>query len=383
MAKPSKKYKGNNAHAKRSGLGRIRRASSSKETRINNWSQQHDNDEFLEQHGENRRTSHTGEKLLAKFNKLARKEDDASGTLGCVCGFQGTFTLVRTEDGSELLCEVRSALKKMMRGVKTPLCVGDNIRFDTSDNDDAIDGIITALLPRHNQLARTDSHNRALQHVFAANIDFLVIVASLAMPDLRCPLVDRYLITAHYNSITPIIVINKCDLDETGHDADSVITAYKKLGYAVFATVADAGHTRGITELQQHLSGKTCVFAGQSGVGKSSLINAMYPGFAIRVGVVSDIQQKGKHTTTASRSYIFNDHTTLIDTPGIREFGIPDVTAVDTALYFPEIAPLQSACRYPDCSHSHEPDCAVKNAVENGDIHQQRYESYLSIIEEL
>ena len=290
-----------------------------------------------------------------------------------IAGFDGDGVLLRTPDGNERPAKVRSVLKKKLSGVKTPLVVGDQVHF----LEEAGDAVIVAISERRNQLARADSHNTALQHIFAANLDHLVIVASMAMPDLKTGLIDRYLTIAHHNDIEPIIVLNKTDLA----DPSDAIALYRSLGYRVFATRANAAEGD-IHDLRQHLTGRRCSFCGQSGVGKSSLVNALYPDVAARVGAVSTAQRKGRHTTTASRSYLSADGSCLVDTPGIRECGITGMTPLDVALLFPDIAKFHPECRFHNCSHSHEPDCAVAAAVSSGDIDPRRYLSYLSIIEE-
>jgi ribosome biogenesis GTPase len=255
--------------------------------------------------------------------------------------------------------------------VKNPLCIGDQVRFTRTTEG----GVIDAVSPRRNQLARTDSHNKALMHVFAANIDRLVVVASLAEPDLKHGLIDRYLLIAAYNGIDATVALTKTDL-KTG---DATRALYAGIGIPAFAVCALSGN--GIDDLRAHLSGKTCVFAGQSGVGKSSLVNALFPDIAARVGDVANAGH-GRHTTTSARSYVVAGGGRLIDTPGVRECGITGMTALDVALLYPDIAAHHPQCRFDDCSHLHEPDCAVRAAVESRVIAATRYESYRSIITE-
>ena len=363
--------------SQQAGLGRIRRASAKNRKRIAGWERYAEDDAFLEQHATDERTSHTGERLLAKFNRLARDESEGTGIEASVYGFEGAHVLVRTAE-EQWSCEIRTVLKKQLRGVRNPIAVGDRVRAEKPEQDSEA-GIITALLPRDNQLARADSHNKALVHVLAANIDDLVIVTSMRMPEIRSGLIDRYLLIAHYNNIRPIIVLNKADLA----DPSEYAALYRGLGYDVFTTCADPDHPNGeIDALRNTLKGKTCVLAGQSGVGKSSLVNILFPSIEARVGQVSEIQQKGRHTTTAARSYRVNGGGQLIDTPGIRECGITGMSQLDVALLYPDIAALHHQCKFPDCSHTHEPECAVKAAVENGTLALSRYESYLSIISE-
>ncbi|MFW5845205.1 MAG: ribosome small subunit-dependent GTPase A [Planctomycetota bacterium] len=334
----------------------------------------HADEDFIDQQASERRTQHTGEHLLAKFNRLTRSTAAEAGTDGVVCGFEGTRIQVRNADGAERPCEIRSALTKMLSGVKSPLCIGDRVRFQTLEDGTSV---IVALLERQNQLVRTDSHNRALLHVFAANVDHLVIVASAAEPALKPGLIDRYLLIAHLFEVAPLVVLNKSDLAET----DSWARLYRRLDYPVFQTVA-GGPAGTLDGLQDHLAGHTCVLAGQSGVGKSSLINSLAPDLDIRIGSTSTAVHKGRHTTTAARSYVIGRDITIMDTPGIRECGIPPIEPLDVALLYRDIASHHHDCRFPDCTHTHEPHCAVKAAVEAGKLAASRYDSYRSILDE-
>lgn len=374
MVEPGEsKYKGEKKYGPRKGMGRLRRANSQDAARIGGWERHSDNDDFLEQHGQRSRRSHGGEALLAKFNRLVG--DDATnktiGSPGVVCGFAGLTVLVRDENGKEQVCVIRQNLKKRIAGVKNPLCIGDHIRFTNENNE----RVIEAVCQRTNQLARSDSHNRALLHVFAANIDCLIIVAALVEPDLKYGLIDRYLLIAAFNAIPAILVLTKSDLADP-HYPQSL---YQSLHIPTFAVCSLTG--TGIDAVWKHVKGKVCVVAGQSGVGKSSLINALFPDLDLRVGVVADAGH-GRHTTTSARSYAVTGGGQLIDTPGIRECGVTEMQPLDVALLYTDIARHHPHCHFDNCTHIHEPQCAVKAAVESGDIAASRYESYRSIIHE-
>ena len=368
--RPSK-HKGTATHHPRHGLGRLRRAHAQDTTRIIGWEQRTEDEAFIDRHGTTQRRCHAGEHLLAKFNRLAGVErPEAIGDPGVICGFLGKDVTVRLDgDGREMLCTVRQVLKKQVSGVKNPLCVGDHVLVDGSS-----DPVITAVYPRRNQLARTDSHNRSLIHIFAANIDRLVIVSSVRDPDLKYGLIDRYLLIAAMNDIPVVLALNKADLGA----ADEAIALYRGLGVTVAVTSATQGG-EALEELRGHLQGLSCVFAGQSGVGKSSLVNALFPHFAARIGAVAD-EGHGRHTTTAARSYALPDGGRLIDTPGVRECAISGLTAVDVALLYADFATLHSHCHFADCSHLHEPGCAVQAGVADGRIARSRFESYRSIV---
>lgn len=367
------KYKGTRGNSPRAGMGRLRRANAQDQARVGGWERRHDDEEFVESHGHRSRRSHGGEALLAKFNRLADEHvaDLVAGEPGEICGFAGKTVLVRDAQGAELPCEVRQVLKKRIAGVKNPLCIGDRVRFTRAEAGSVID----AVEPRRNQLARTDSHNKSLMHVFAANIDRLVVVASLAEPDLKHGLIDRYLLIAAHNAIDATVVLTKTDL-RTG---DATRDLYAAIGIPTFAVCALSG--TGVDALREHLAGRTCVVAGQSGVGKSSLVNALFPDIAARVGDVANAGH-GRHTTTSARSYEVSGGGRLIDTPGVRECGITGLTALDVALLYPDLAAHHPACHFDDCSHLHEPDCAVRAAVADGRIAATRYESYRSIVTE-
>ena len=175
------KNKGQRGPNQKDGLGRLRRASAKPTTRLGNLSRHSEDEEFLEQHEGQRKNSHTGQSLLAKFNRLAEDDENPEGTPASVCGFQGKFIVVRDQDNTEHICEVRTALKKKLQGVRNPICIGDRVHFDRTPEGDPF---INVLLPRDNQLARADSHNKSLLHVFAANIDCLIIVTSILAPDI-------------------------------------------------------------------------------------------------------------------------------------------------------------------------------------------------------
>jgi ribosome biogenesis GTPase / thiamine phosphate phosphatase len=370
------KYKGINDPSRRKGMGRLRHAAEKDVNRGPGWERHIDDDHFLDQHGERSQGSHYGESLLASFNRAARAEAAApAGALaGTISGFQGKALLVRLDNGTELLCEVRQALKKRFAGVKNPFAVGDRVHVSCLRTE----AVVVAAEPRRTQLARADSHNKSLIHVLAANVDVLVIVASLLDPPVKPGLIDRYLVIAAANRIAAFVVLNKADLA----DAEPLVAIYRAIGLPTFITSAQTVGNAGTADLRTALLGRTAVIAGQSGVGKSSLVNALYPELATRVGTVSESTGKGRHTTTAARSYVRPDGGVLIDTPGIRECGITGLDILDVALHYPDIARFHPSCRFADCSHRHEPDCAVLAAVGRGDIAPSRYESYRSIIEE-
>ncbi|MBA3710027.1 MAG: GTPase RsgA, partial [Planctomycetes bacterium] len=268
------KYKGVKGHNQRQGLGRLRRANTTDPARISGFERRDEEDELYDQLGSRSSATHGGESLLARFNRLAGViQQEATGEPAEISGFSGTITVVRDRAGIEIPCSVRQGLKKRIKGVKNPLCVGDAVTYEAAADGT---GVITSVGPRRNQLERADSHNRSLIHVFAANIDVLMVVSSLRDPELKYGLIDRYLLIAAANRIPACLVLNKCDLG----DPSAALALYQGLGIACFATRAAQADPpdAGIASLREHLRGKACVIAGQSGVGKSSLVNALFPG---------------------------------------------------------------------------------------------------------
>ena len=218
--------------------------------------------------------------------------------------------------------------------------------------------------------------SRGRQHVLVANVDQLVIVTSAAEPRLKPNLIDRLLVTAEKGGIRPIICINKIDLVEPA-DLMPLVGVYAQLGYDVLLVSATTGI--GIERLRERLAGAESVVTGQSGVGKSSLLNAVEPGLDLRVQTVSEETQKGRHTTTTAELIPLSFGGYVVDTPGIRQFQLWDVIPEEVAGFFRELRPYVSRCRFPDCTHTHEDNCAVKDAVADGWIDARRYESYVQI----
>jgi ribosome biogenesis GTPase len=228
--------------------------------------------------------------------------------------------------------------------------------------------------PRHGTLVR---QIQGRKQVLAANVDQAVIVASCADPPLKPGLIDRFLITAESSGITPIICLNKSDLADPA-ERESVRSVYAGLGYTVLVTNAVTGE--GCADLAARLAGRASVVAGQSGVGKSSLLNAVQPGLGLKTGQVSDVHRKGKHTTTRATLIPLACSGWVVDTPGIRQFELCAVPPQESGRWFVEFQNLSHQCRFADCTHVHETDCAVKAAIERGEISRMRYDSYRRIL---
>lgn len=271
-------------------------------------------------------------------------------------------------------------------GICDVLCSGDRIRCRTTEILAVGDSIlfsperrrIVEVLPRRTALSRTDPHNPRIERVIAANIDVVVNVVSVKSPPLSPGLIDRYLIAIGVSGAQPLICVNKMDLADDSADL-APLRPYQDAGIPVHFCSATTG--AGLDQLSAALAGQLCVFAGHSGVGKSSLLNALHPKLSLRTGAVSQATNKGQHTTTGSTLYHLPNGAIIIDTPGIREFGLWDVTVKDVRHYYAEFNAV--TCAFGDCSHTHEPNCGVKAAVAAGAISRARYEGYLRILASL
>jgi ribosome biogenesis GTPase len=305
----------------------------------------------------------SGTRVLPDFDRSVCK-------LGRVLRGQGLHSLVRDEAGTLYQCAIRRLLKTLSTDQRHVVIAGDVVWFRPEGSDQ---GIIERVEPRHGVLSRTSRNRR---HVLVANVDQVLIVTSAAEPRMKPNLIDRFLVSAEKAEIRPAIVINKVDLVNPA-DLMPLVGVYAQLGYEVELVSASTGF--GIERLKERVAGAESVITGQSGVGKSSLLNAIEPGLALRVQSVSEESQKGRHTTTTAELLPLAIGGFVVDTPGIRQFQLWDVIPEEVAGYFRELRPYVSRCRFPDCTHTHEEPCAVKDAVADGWIDARRYESYVQI----
>ncbi len=299
--------------------------------------------------------------------------DDPTVVSGRVLRVHGLNCIVRSEDGKQHSCAVRGLLKSLATEQRHVLAAGDEVYFRPEGTSQ---GIILAVKERHGVLSRTSKGRR---HIIVSNVDLLLIIASAAQPDLKPHLIDRFLVTAEQASLEPVIVINKVDLIDPV-ELQPVIGVYAQMGYRTLMVSAAKGW--GVETLRGLVRGRQSVVTGQSGVGKSSLLNAIQTGLALRVQRVSQENMKGKHTTTTAELIPLAEGGYLVDTPGIRQLELWDVSPAEVCGLFRDIRPYVSHCRFPDCTHIHEVDCAVLDAVADGRIDPRRYNSYVHLIED-
>ena len=273
---------------------------------------------------------------------------------------------------------------RLKGGVATnPVAVGDRVRY-AFDEDPTPEhpAQITAVEPRRNYVIRRSTNLSRQAHVIAANVDEAFLIVSLWFPEIKLPFLDRLLVTCQVYGVPVTLVLNKVDLyrDEIPEQVAAFRRIYEGAGYRVIETSAVTGE--GIEALREATGGKVCLLSGESGVGKSSLIRAIDPALDPKVGEISEAHLQGKHTTSLYEMYRAANGAWIIDTPGLRGFGLVDLKKEEIALYFPEMLEASRACRFSPCTHTHEPGCAVKAAVEEGRISVERYNSYLGMLEE-
>jgi ribosome biogenesis GTPase len=291
---------------------------------------------------------------------------------GRVVRIHGLVSIVQTDDGRTYPCHVRRLLKSLAIEARNVVTVGDQVWFRPADASGE-EGLIEKVVARRGVITREYRHR---QHVIAANVDTVLVVAALAAPPLKLNLIDRYLVASEIGGVRPVIVLNKADLVDMAL-FQWVIGLYAQLGYETVVTSAVDG--RGIDRLRTLLAHGVTAVSGQSGVGKSSLLNVVQPGLNLKVREVSDWTTKGKHTTSTAELIRLERGGYVVDTPGLRQFELWGVAPGEVEGHFIEFRPFIPLCRFPDCSHSHETHCAVKKAVYWGQIHLGRYESYLKL----
>ncbi len=363
------------------------RKNRSKPPRDKRWTQE------FQEHGFAEDTQPTQERVRAK-GELSRKRtiitteqalhagDDQPTTmpvvdpqeclLGRVLKVQGLYSVVEGPDGSTYRCAVRRLLKTLVTDERNVVTTGDRVWFRPAA---AGEGFIESIEPRHGVLTRA---SRRREHVLVANVDQLVVVMSLVEPELKPHLIDRYLACAQRGGLDVLICLNKADLVDPV-PFQPLIGSYAQVGVPVILTSAQTG--LGLDLLKERLVGRATVFSGQSGVGKSSLLNALQPGLGLRVREVSETTEKGRHTTTTAELIPLAFGGWAVDTPGVRQFQLGNIRPEEVEGFFPEMRPFVPLCAFPDCSHTHEGRCAVKQAVERRLISPRRYLSYRGMLQ--
>lgn len=298
---------------------------------------------------------------------------------GVVMKSTGSNYAVRFNDGRILLCRVRGKIRLEGRQTTNPIAVGDQVIVLVT-NDENETPVILEVLPRRNYIERKSVNLSKRAQIIAANIDCCYLFVTLFAPETHLPFIDRFLVATESMRIPTSLVFNKIDLYDT--DAlqvmNQIISIYKPLNYPCFSISTTEGI--GLESLKENMIGKQVVLSGHSGVGKSSLINALFPEADVRVGSISAYHFKGQHTTTFAEMFRLGEGIDLIDTPGIKSFGLVEVDKNFLGHYFPEIRNLMAKCRFHNCQHHNEPGCAVRTAAANEEISESRYNNYLNLL---
>ncbi|MBN8697732.1 MAG: ribosome small subunit-dependent GTPase A [Bacteroidetes bacterium] len=298
---------------------------------------------------------------------------------GVVIKSTGSWYNVLSEDGQMIDCRIKGVFR--IKGIKTtnPIAVGDSVLFELEEEGK---GVIHTIHDRKNYIIRKSINLSKQSHIIAANMDQALLIATLALPRTSAGFIDRFLLTAEAYHIPVSIVFNKIDLFENDpelmDELNAFIAVYEKIGYKCYKV--SATENKDIEVLRELTKGKTTLVSGHSGVGKSTLVNAMDKQLNLKVGEISDVHFKGKHTTTFAEMHPLSYGGFIIDTPGIKELGLVDMEKEEIADYFPEMRALRNECKFNNCMHINEPKCAVLEAVEKGEIAASRYNSYLGII---
>ena len=298
---------------------------------------------------------------------------------GIVVKSTGSWYEVMKPSGEIINCRLKGKFR--LQGLKhtNPVTVGDKINYEMEPNSE--NGVIFSIEPRKNYIIRKSSNLSKQTHIIASNIDQAILMVTIAFPNTSLGFIDRFLVTAEAYHIPTTIIFNKVDLCTNGLEdvlQETIDLYHKKVGYAYLKT--SVNDKIGLDEVKELLQNKTTLVAGHSGVGKSSLLNAIEPNLNLRTGIISKTSFNGQHTTTFAQMHPLSFGGFIIDTPGIREFGVVDLNNAELSHYFKEMKPFIGKCKFNNCQHIHEPQCVVLEALEAGQIPAERYQSYLSIM---
>ncbi|WP_205502762.1 ribosome small subunit-dependent GTPase A [Rufibacter psychrotolerans] len=300
---------------------------------------------------------------------------------GIVVKSTGSWYLVRAHaDGQLYKCRLRGKFKNKGLKVSNPLAVGDEVTLEPEGGEQQ--AVITEITPRRNYIIRRSTHKAHHAHIVASNLDQAFLVVTLVSPRTSFGFIDRFLVTAEAYDIPATLLFNKIDLydEEAMGYLQQVMQLYGQIGYTCYPISAHTGE--GLEQVQTLLSEKVTLFSGHSGVGKSTLVNALVPDLDLKTSEISAFSDKGVHTTTFAEMFEIGPRTFLIDTPGIKELGVVEMKREEIAHYFPEMRDRLNKCRFHNCVHVNEPGCAVQEAVKKGKIALPRYESYLSLLQD-
>lgn len=303
---------------------------------------------------------------------------------GIVIKSTGSWYTVKTDDGNSIECRIKGNFR--IKGIRStnPIAVGDYVEIteqkEDNNSEGVVIGLITNIIERKNYIIRKSPNLSKESHIIAANIDQAFLIVTIIHPVTTTTFIDRFLVSAEAYRIPCNIIFNKIDLYDEEQTAlmNSLIDIYESVGYQCLKI--SAKKNIGIDELKSMIKDKTNVLSGHSGVGKSTIINSIQPGLMLKTGIISDSHHSGKHTTTYSEMIDLDFGGFIIDTPGIKGFGLLEMVKEEIAHYFPEMFQLLDECQYYNCTHTHEPGCAVKKAVSDGQIAESRYDTYVGLL---
>jgi len=301
---------------------------------------------------------------------------------GVVYKSTGSWYLIKDEAGVFRQARLKGKLKIDDEiSSSNPIAVGDVVVFEEEEKDG--DGVIRSIDPRKNYIIRVSPHNKNQKHIVASNLDLALLITTISHPRTSLGFIDRFLLTAEAYHIPAVIVVNKIDLLKSKHEEElqKWMSIYSEAGYQIFPIVAKDPNT--IHQLQNLIKGKITLFSGHSGVGKSTLINQLIPNINLKTTEISDYSGKGQHTTTFAEMFDLPTGGSIIDTPGVKEFGLIHIEKSELSHYFPEMRQRLNDCKFNNCLHYNEPGCAIKTAVNEGIISEERYINYLGILDSI